>query len=59
MYLVNITPDFFFCLATLLRIDKERGSLAIGTIADLVLIDDQVNVKATYQSSKLVYSAIV
>lgn len=42
--------------ATLLRIEKEKGTLSVGGVADLVLIDDDVNVKATYQSSRLVYA---
>uniref|UniRef100_F1KYB1 N-acetylglucosamine-6-phosphate deacetylase n=2 Tax=Ascaris TaxID=6251 RepID=F1KYB1_ASCSU len=41
--------------ARLLGIEADKGTLAVGSIADLVLIDDDVNVLATYLSSKLVF----
>lgn len=43
--------------AKLLGIERDRGTLAVGAIADLVLIDDDVNVFATYLSSRLVHVA--
>ncbi|VDM49894.1 unnamed protein product [Toxocara canis] len=41
--------------ARLLGIESDKGTLAVGSLADLVLIDDNVNVLATYLSSRLVF----
>ncbi|MFH4984115.1 hypothetical protein AB6A40_010824 [Gnathostoma spinigerum] len=42
--------------ARLLGIDDYKGVLSPGAIADLIIIDENVNVKATYLSANLVYS---
>ncbi len=35
---------------------NDRGSLEIGKLADFVLLDEELNVKATYKAGSLVYS---
>ncbi|VDL73485.1 unnamed protein product [Nippostrongylus brasiliensis] len=42
--------------ATLMGIEKRKGVIALGADADLVLISNDVTVKATYISGRLVYA---
>ena len=38
---------------------KDTGTLSKGAIADLVVMDRDLNVKQTYVGGRLVYSAVV
>jgi len=43
--------------ATTLGIDRETGSIRVGKLADVVLIDDDFNVRATFLQGRQVYTA--
>jgi N-acetylglucosamine-6-phosphate deacetylase len=43
--------------ATTLGIDRETGSIRVGKLADVVLIDDDFNVRATFLQGRQVYNA--
>ena len=43
--------------AKLLKLYQNKGSLNIGADADLIIIDDQIDVKATYVAGNLIWSS--
>jgi N-acetylglucosamine-6-phosphate deacetylase len=42
--------------ARIMKIDKNRGSLAVGKDADLVIFDDNVNVQTTVVGGEVLYN---
>lgn len=53
--LETILPMVSMNQAKLLKIDHEVGSLEVGKKANIVFIDDQFNVKATFVNGNMVY----
>jgi N-acetylglucosamine-6-phosphate deacetylase len=53
----ELIPLFTRNPATLLHIEDCKGSIAVGKDADLVILDDDLNVTATIVRGKLVYKA--
>jgi N-acetylglucosamine-6-phosphate deacetylase len=43
--------------ARLLGIDDHKGTLKFGADADFVIVDDSINIKATFIAGRLVYAA--
>ena len=50
--MMTLTP------ARIMKIDKKKGSVAIGKDADLVIFDDNINVQATVVAGEILYNIL-
>jgi len=44
--------------AKLLRVERQKGSIMVGKDADIIVFDQQINVKMTFVEGELLYEDI-